>query len=511
MHDDRTYTEAQLRYLTNEIKDYQITHGSLLKGVEYETESSVPARPVGVSILPTPFPKQCFENAIELQGAYSEMYMRVASDPEWLYEVLKPLRDHDRFFTVLWEIYERVREAGAVQNVVCAVLRNDYMLHFPAESPDSTAPIIKQVEMNTFSCAGAAHAERVAKLHRHMERIKDPSTSSDSSFTTQLVENENVSSIVNMLAKANEIYAATSPPSQRKKCILITVQPFNFNIADERPIELGLWNKQIPCYRSEWRTVFARTTLLEDRTLLFKPPFGDPELEVSVIYYRGGYVIEEYAPSGKDLRIKLEISRAIKCPDILTHLSGFKTVQAALAEAGAVEHFFPSSPSTAAKIRATFMPMQVLDTTPAGLRVRATATNKKDCEHYVLKPNRDGGGHNIYRSAIPAFLASKPESEWHQYILMRMIETPPSTGTLMMPQELYHGAVVSELGIIGTCIWERSRGPDTEIQVRMNEVGGWTFKTKMADVDEMSVVKGYGCFDSPLLVDGLGNQASEDH
>jgi hypothetical protein len=33
-----------------------------------------------------------------------------------------------------------------------------------------------------------------------------------------------------------------------------------------------------------------------------------------------------------------------------------------------------------------------------------------------------------------------------------------------------------------------------------SSVGGWTFKTKYADVDEMSVVKGYGCFDTPYLV-----------
>jgi glutathione synthase len=32
-------------------------------------------------------------------------------------------------------------------------------------------------------------------------------------------------------------------------------------------------------------------------------------------------------------------------------------------------------------------------------------------------------------------------------------------------------------------------------------VGGWTFKTKFADVDEMSVVKGYGHFDTPRLMD----------
>jgi hypothetical protein len=34
-----------------------------------------------------------------------------------------------------------------------------------------------------------------------------------------------------------------------------------------------------------------------------------------------------------------------------------------------------------------------------------------------------------------------------------------------------------------------------------NRLAGWSFKTKAAGVDEMSVVKGYGCFDCPRLVD----------
>ncbi len=422
---------------------------------------------------------------------YCELYMRVASDPEWLFGVLEPLRNHDPFFTVLEKVYDRVKAAGAVQNVVCEVLRNDYMIHRPAGIQESE---LKQVEMNTFSCAGAAHAERIVSMHHHLARVRD--FGSDATPTsTSLPRNDNVNSIVTMLRTAHSIYASTNP-SPRQKCILITVQPFNFNVADERPIELALWDAEIPCYRVEWSTLMARTTFAPDRTLFFSPPFGDHELEVSVIYYRGGYVIEEYNPEGFDLRVQLETSRAIKCPDILTHLSGFKTVQAALAEPGAVERFLPAE--KAEKIRRTFMPMQVLDASPAGLAARRDATDPQRCINYVLKPNRDGGGHNIYRSDIPAFLNKMPETEWCQYILMKLIEPPATEGTLMAPDSLYHGAVISELGVLGTCIWERI---GSGIEVKMKEVAGWTFKTKPVSVDEMSVVKGYGCFDCPLLVD----------
>lgn len=491
-YNGKNYSRTELEYLVSEVKDYQITHGSLLKIVEYETDSFVPARPVGTTLLPTPFPRAGYDEAVELQQAYCELYMRIASDDEWLFSVLKPLRYHDKLLTVLWEVFEKVREAGMVQKVVCQVFRNDYMVHQPVAESEAE---LKQVEMNTFCCAGAAHAERIANMHKHLARVRDCDTSTASSSGTDLPPNSNVRSIVSMLSTAHAGYVNTSTTSHQK-CIIIVVQPFNFNVADERPIEIALWDNSIPSYRVEWRTLWYRTSLTQDRTLLFTPPFGKSQLEVSVIYYKGGYIIEEYQPAGRNLRIRLEISRAIKCPDILTHLSGFKTVQAALVEPGAVERFLP--PEKAEKIRRTFMPMQILDTSPGGLAARAEATDPVKCARYVLKPNRDGGGHNVYRDDIPAFLRRKPETEWCQYILMRLIEPPPTEGMLMAPESLYHGPVISELGIIGICIWERKGSG--EVDVRMNEVGGWTFKTKPVGVDEMSVVKGFGCFDCPLLV-----------
>ncbi|KAK3699703.1 hypothetical protein LTR37_016308 [Vermiconidia calcicola] len=444
-HDGRDYTEDQLYYLTNGIKDYQIVHGSHLKGVQFETASSVPSRPAGASMLPTLFPRSSFQEACELQQAFNELYMRVASDPEWLYSTLEPLMDHDDLFTTLWEICAKVRDAGVVQHTVCAIFRSDYMLH---QTPNDEEVSLKQVEMNTFSCAGACHADRIAAMHHHLAKVKAPEASPNMGLS------KNTKVIVNLLKAAYETYEAAAT-SGRANCVLMTVQPFNFNIADERPID--------------------------------------------VVYHRAGYEIEEYDEPGKETRLRLEMSRAIKCPDILTHLTGFKSVQQALTQSGAVERCLP--PDKAAMVRRTFMPMQILDTTIPGLEARKTALDPKRAANYVLKPNLEGGGHNIYRSNIAGFLSSRPREEWHKYVLVRLIEPPPSTGTIMMPEALYHGAVVSELGVLGTCLWQRRSRAGSEVEIKQNKIAGWTFKTKPMGIDEMSVVKGYGVFDCPLLVD----------
>ena len=71
----------------------------------------------------------------------------------------------------------------------------------------------------------------------------------------------------------------------------------------------------------------------------------------------------------------------------------------------------------------------------------------------------------------------------------------------MTPLGLYAGETVSELGVLGVCLWRSSEsGGDNQLDIR-HFGGGWTFKTKPADQNEMSVVKGYGCFDTPSLVE----------
>lgn len=495
-HDGKTYSEAELYYLTNEIKDYQIVHGSLLKVVQYETESSVPARAVGVSLLPTPFPKNIYGEAMELQQIINELYARVAADPDWLYSVLGKLMKHDSLVSALWNVYLQVKEAGAVQNTVCGVFRSDYMLHQPSAADEVS---LKQVEVNTFSCAGVSHAQRIANMHKHLNRVRSASSNPKAWHDDRLPQSKNTEAVVSLLKAAHEHYKPSDPTS-KTLAVLMPVQPYNFNIADERPIELGLWQAGIPCYRCEWRAGLDRTTLTDDRTLLFRPTLGPQEVEISVIYYRAGYAASEYLEPGMQARVRFELSRAIKCPDILTNITNFKAVQAALSQPGELERFLPVA--KAKKVRKTFMPMQVLDTSTAGLEARRIALDPELAINYVLKPNLEGGGHNTYRAAISAYLKAQPSETWKKYIIMRLIEPPATTGTLMMPHDLYHGEIISELGVWGTCLWERNGASASDgggIMLAVNEAAGWTFKSKPADVDEMSVVKGFGCFDCPLL------------
>jgi glutathione synthase len=80
---------------------------------------------------------------------------------------------------------------------------------------------------------------------------------------------------------------------------------------------------------------------------------------------------------------------------------------------------------------------------------------------------------------------------------------PPLLNNFMMSSRgLYEGPVISELGIFGVCLWKRIQdGENSRAKMVLELDPSWSLRTKDASVNEMSVVKGYGCFDSPALVD----------
>lgn len=343
-------------------------------------------------------------------------------------------------------------------------------------------------------------------------------------------ENQTIASLVCGLKAAHEAYGTPKSGEAFVTGILFIVQPRNVNTCDERPLEYALWDNDppIPAYRAIFGEEFlARTMLTPSRELLYQPPTSQVPIEVSVAYMRAGYDPEEYTPAGCLARLKIERSRAIKCPSVLCHLATFKKVQQELATPGVLAKFL--SHSEAASISKTFAPMYPLDCiSEAGRKGRALACEKLSAANFVLKPSLEGGGHNVYGVDIPMFLDSIPKSKWHSFILMEMIdpliqrnvlittvEIDPSSETYgqdrapaeqsaRMPLTLdvvneVGEPIVSELGIFGVCLWERS-GNDFR-NLLENYPAGWSLKTKPESVQEMSVVKGYGCFSGLYLLD----------
>jgi glutathione synthase len=228
-------------------------------------------------------------------------------------------------------------------------------------------------------------------------------------------------------------------------------------------------------------------------------------VEISTVYFRAGYTPTDYLTTEYyDTRYLLERSRAIQCPSIQLQLAGGKKVQEVLTKPGILESFLSdvSRWGTAAvsqaevdAIRESWMEMWALNEGgDEGVR-RA----RELAQTLVLKPQREGGGNNVYKEAIPPFLDSLPLQEREAWIAMRLIATPQNLGNYLVragggTESAVKSEVISELGIFG---WALFGGKDAVVEKEV----GWLVRTKGKDSNEGGVAAGFSVLDSIVLVD----------
>ena len=346
------------------------------------------------------------------------------------------------------------------------------MLHIPpaadTDSPNTT-PVIKQVEFNTIASSFGGLSSRVSSLHRYLLQTAAYPRSAAQVLRPELFPtNASIEKLAAGLASAHRAYGRTI--TGKLPCILFIVQDDERNVFDQKHIEYALFAQhKIKIFRVPFVKIREQTDIAEDqeRALVYRPPaFWEEEgraYEVTTVYLRAGYAPSEYEGRNGDNekawenRHFLERSRAIKCPTILTQLVGCKKVQQILATPSddessdsILDRFLPY-PSMSARLRGTFAPMYPLDSaTDAGRTGQSLALDPDIAKDFVMKPQREGGGNNVYGTSITQVLKGlQDQREWAKYILMRLIETPapPQRNTIMRNGKLQEGGVVCELGV----------------------------------------------------------------
>lgn len=392
----------------------------------------------------------------------------------------------DDFMADLWKLHlevEKETKGKPTQPLTLGVFRSDYLLH---TSP-SVEPEIRQVELNTISASFGGLSARAADAHRFLLKSGEyPEIDSFSMSEDSMPENPSAKRLASGLAIAHKAYGV------QDAVVLFVVQPGERNVFDQRWLEYYLLETHnIRVTRASLQEIAVSGKLDPENK-----KFGIYSKEVSVVYYRSGYTPADYpTPETWAARKQMELSTAIKCPSLATHFAGAKKIQQVLVEDEVLSKYCPD-PRVRARISSTFAEILPLDADSAlGKRARELIAVKP--EKYVLKPQREGGGNNVYREKIPGFLASLPdETYWNGYILMELIEPPTDVTNLIIRNgKVTSGNVISELGIFGCVLWDTVSG-----DIKENFEAGWLLRTKFAESEEGGVAAGFGSIDSVLLI-----------
>ncbi|KAL9102234.1 MAG: hypothetical protein Q9163_002594 [Psora crenata] len=507
-------TPDQLDFLLSNIKDWSIFNGLAVRPtqafVPQELDSSRSlATTAPVTLFPSLFPRSCFEEARAIQCAYNTLYAAIARDEDWLRKVVEELSDVDDFIASLWGVHLAAKREGYVQDLSLGIFRSDYMVHRDPNDPQAGSRI-KQVEFNTIASSFGGLSAKVSALHRYLYDINAYVQLAPLIRPSTMPLNPSIEAISDGLYTAHKAYGNSKSGHLQLRCILFIVQDPENNVFDQYAISSRLQiHYQIPVFRLCFASIFDRTSVPSDsplRPLLYRPAHAPSDTyEVTTLYFRAGYSPTEYSsPEAWKARLHLERSAAIKCPSILTHLAGSKKIQQILATPSSpyLERFLSgtSYADYVDRIRSTFAAIYPLDGTPAGQQAITIAKDRDKCRGYVMKPQREGGGNNIYGAKIPAFLASLGEDEknYKGHILMELIEPPALQNAIFRNGEVQSGEVIGELGVYGVCLWTSRDTQGVTVPVLENKEAGFLLRTKGRESEEGGVAAGFGAVDSVI-------------
>lgn len=502
--------------------------------------ASGPFQHAPCSLLPYPFPAQLFEQALTLAVPFNTLIDRVARDIPWLTKVVRTTVAHDPFTRRLLEQLEKVEAEGVAQPLQLSINRSDYMI----DQPDQTKPPsrILQVELNTVSVSFVSLGAKMTDVHTHsMGRL---ACDADAAVKEQLVrgrpafarllegardggattiakslpQNHCTPNVARSLALAHAEYLKRAPGGAAVAgavaVVVMVVQPNERNVIDQRGIEHALWDGHaVPLVRATLRELSECATLGPQKQLVLassglsggvgidvagEVASGGRRLEASVVYFRAGYTPDDYPGESEwDARLLVERSLSVKCPSLAQHLAGTKKVQQQLAAPGELERFTRTA-AEASLLRGCFARLYGLDDQEEGGAAAAAAVDAIVAEArgapggYVLKPQREGGGNNLYGAELAEALGTMSRSERASFILMERIRPPTCSMPLMREGELDGGECTCELGVYGVML---SDGAEELV----NECAGHLLRVKLDGVDEGGVCAGFAVLSSPLL------------
>ncbi|XP_071036287.1 glutathione synthetase isoform X2 [Parasteatoda tepidariorum] len=457
--------DDNLSSLSQDAKDYALMKGISQRTLDLPKDCRVP---LSFCLLPSFFSEVYFNKVYKLQTYINSILLKVSFSKEILMECLSNTIEADEFTHNIFKIYEAVENK---EQTVMGIIRSDYLLH--ADS-DEKVTGIKQVENNTISASFGGLAPTIKELHEFiLERL------GQKGFDHKLPLNESCKDIAKGIVSAWDHYEC------QNAIVLFVVEDETLNISDQRGLEYAILDieNKIEVMRCTFKEL-RKAACLKENKLYVK------DKEVAVVYYRTGYVPDQYEAEDWEIRLLMEQSHAIKCPSAGLHLAGTKKVQAYLTRPGVLEKYVESN--IADEIREVFANQYSLEMGSDGDEAIKMAIENP--EKFVLKPEREGGGNNLYGTEIKEFLENiKSSEERNAYILMERINPPSIPNCIIQrnqPPEITN--VIAELGIFGVVLGNKKN-------TYVNEFAGHLLRSKKADSDECGIAAGFGALDSPYL------------
>nr|XP_054763422.1 glutathione synthetase-like [Lytechinus pictus] len=468
-------SKEKLEELTEDTKDRAYAMGILFRPSKQTIHGPI-------TLLPSTFPRLLYNKAMQLQTDINLLMLGISKDDEFLYAALKSVFPVDEFTRRLYEVHQQVKREGYKKLFRLCINRTDYMVDCKEKDGEPFLDL-SMVEINTIAAGCPALSTRLVDVHRFsLEQLG----MSREKVLDRVPGNYGMEGVADGMVTTWRLYGET------KAIILFVVRPEESNKFDQRWIEYGIkeLDDRVKVIRRTLPEIGQRAELRGDERRLFID-----DMEVAILYYRTGYSPIDY-PTELEWKARLlgERSRAAVCPSVSEQLAGTKKIQQVLAEPGSVENFIEGK-ERVDNIRSVFSGHYTLDLTPDGddAAKNAIANPMK----YVMKPQREGGGNNLFGEEIKQALEKLGGSpERAAYMLMDKFNPPVNLNYCMKygNADIQLGKVASEFGPFGTLVSHND-------EVVFNKTTGYLYRARDIGLNEGGLMTGTGFLDTPYLSD----------
>ena len=420
-------------------------------------------------LSPTPLPNALMAQMRSLIQPSCLLAHRVANNLDFLAEQLRLAAETDDYTHFLLSL--ALEEERNDQSLRFAIARSDY---FVTQTGNTGSQLLRQVEFNTIAASYIGLSGQIAKFHQTWRTICNE--------TWDLIPNDPANDVADAFVAAFEAYGVADA------CVLFVVQPNERNIFDQRILEVALVERNIQVFRITLEELSDQSQLRNGH-LVFNGQI------VAITYFRAGYTPQDLqSEPARQARKLIARSTTISVPDLATHLAGTKKIQQVLTSPHLLRTFLKEDDATL--LENSFARIVTLDDSIEidDKQVLASEAAIANPDRFVLKPQREGGGFNLYGEDIRTHLSTISAKERHRYILMERLYPPVHQAQGIRDGQLWQDEVVSEIGQFGIFLARND-------EILLNRGSGYLVRTKKRNANEGGISSGSGHLNSLARLD----------
>ena len=278
-----------------------------------------------MALYPSPIPKNLFEKIFFYQIAFNKILNKLSNDQPYLEQVLEPIASKNNFIQKLLEISKKSFAYEKKQKIKLGIFRNDYLL-------DKDQKFLFLQEYKTSLDDFGSYTNILLNFYNYFNE-KYPNVFAKYKGKEKEMPQNKGNTIEKISEAIIEAIKLAFPQDYKTSVVVfITQKKFDFDLQN---LINELYDKhKIKSEKLSLSEINKKITKDEEGNLKLN------ESKISLIYFNSGDKEEDYPDEdswkGREL---IELSTAVKVPDINTFLTSFKVFHYYLSKPDIIMHY----------------------------------------------------------------------------------------------------------------------------------------------------------------------------